>query len=122
MARNESFETTLRDMHEFEEFMYELFDKLPADELQHGESLIPHTERLGIAVPGSLQATEMTWRKDNRSETEGSPSQVLVLTRPGQPEALGLTIGCIGLGRHVRVCLECGWFYCRIVIYIYLLA
>ena len=40
---------------------------------------------------------------------------VLVLVGPGHPDALGFTIGCIRIGRF-KICLECGWFYCRIVI------
>ena len=39
----------------------------------------------------------------------------MTLARPGVADAVGLTIGCIKINRF-RVCLECGWFYCRVVI------
>jgi len=39
----------------------------------------------------------------------------MTLARPGVADAVGLTIGCIKINRF-RVCLECGWLYCRVVI------
>jgi hypothetical protein len=35
------------------------------------------------------------------------------IVHPGNPNALGITIGCIRIGRRVKVCQECGWLYCR---------
>ncbi len=115
MTDHDQFETTVRNMQEFETFVHELFDKLPMRDLRHGESLIPYVERHQIRIPEFLRATEVTWNEGTDLEREGDISQVLVLTRPGQPEALGFRIGCITIGRW-RVCLECGFWYCRVVI------
>ena len=39
----------------------------------------------------------------------------IVLLVDDSPEALGFTIGCVTI-HGVKICLECGWLYCRIVI------
>lgn len=116
MAKYEEIETTLRNVYELETFVHELLGKLPTREVRHGESLVPYAEKLGVRIPDFLQSTEVTWDKSAAFEPEAEAGQVLVLTRPGKPQVLGLTIGCIRIGSNVKVCLECGWLWCRIVI------
>ena len=115
MSNHDPFETTLSNMQEFETFVHQLFDKLPMGELHHGESLIPYVERHQIRIPEFLQATDVTWHAGTDLKEEGDVRQVLVLIRPGQSEVLGFRIGCITIG-HWRICLECGFWYCRVVI------
>ncbi|MFL6260500.1 MAG: hypothetical protein ACJ76Y_12370 [Thermoanaerobaculia bacterium] len=116
MYGHEKIETTLYNVQEFESFVYELFDRLPTDELKHGESLIPYIEKCRIQVPDFLRSTEMKWEKDAPSEKEGDIGRPLVLTRPGQSQILGSWAGCVRIGRYT-VCVGCWWFICVIIIY-----
>ena len=120
MTENESSSerllSSLRDVHELENFMHELLRALPERKPRHGDDVTAHAKELGIEVPDFLRGEELTWDTQNRFESEFRESpDMLVLVRPGEPEALGFTIGCIRWGR-VKICLECGWLYCRIVI------
>jgi hypothetical protein len=65
-------------------------------------------------VPASLEGLPITWGGEDTNGAKGE-QQTITLVRPGSPEALGFTIGCITI-HGVRICLECGWLYCRIVI------
>jgi hypothetical protein len=107
---------SLRDVHELENFMHELLRALPDLRLRHGDDVTAQAKELGIEIPDFLSGEELTWDTQTRFESEArEATSTLVLVRPGEPEALGFTIGCIRWGR-LKICLECGWLYCRIVI------
>jgi hypothetical protein len=74
----------------------------------------PHIEKMGLKVPASLEGLPITWGGEDINGAKGE-QQTITLVRPGSPEALGFTIGCITI-RGVRICPECGWLSCRIVI------
>lgn len=118
MNAEDQFVSSLRDVQELETFFRDLLLYLARQQKRpaHGEDLTPHFETLKRPVPESLRGAPVTWdsRPDfNDAELEGGPP--LVLVAPGHPDALGLTIGCIRVWRF-KICLECGWLYCRIVI------
>ena len=116
MAEHDPFLASLRDLRELETFLHELLASLTKQKLRHEENVVPYAEKLGVLIPGSLRGLEITW--DARPELDGEfgEGDPLVLVRPGNPQALGLTIGCIRISKRIKICLECGWFWCRIVI------
>lgn len=115
-SSNDRLLNSLRDVRELENFLHELLRALPERKLRHGDDVTAHARELGIDVPEFLSGEEITWDTQSRFESEfGGAADQLVLVRPGQPDALGLTIGCIRW-RRFKICLECGWLYCRIVI------
>ena len=108
--------SSLQTMRELESFLHELLENLTSKKLKHGENVLPHLEQAGLRIPDFLKGTEITWDGGHEFEGEFGDQPPLVLVRPGHPQVLGLTIGCIRIGKRVKVCLECGWFWCRIVI------
>jgi hypothetical protein len=114
MKQNAAFENILHDVHELETFLHGVIGPLAKQKLKPGEDIRPYIEKLGVKVPASLEGLPMTWGGDDADGAKGE-QQTITLVRPGSPEALGFTIGCIKI-RGVKICLECGWLYCRIVI------
>lgn len=114
MQHNAAFENILHDVHELETFLHSVIRPLAEQKLKTGEDIRPHIEKMGLKVPASLENLPITWGGKEINDAKGE-QHTITLVRPGSPEALGLTIGCISI-RGVKICLECGWFYCRIVI------
>jgi hypothetical protein len=114
MSQNAAFEDILHDVHELETFLHSVIGPLAKQKLKTGEDILPHIEKMGLKVPASLEGLPITWGGEDIDGAKGE-QQTVTLVRPGSPEALGFTIGCITI-RGVRICLECGWLYCRIVI------
>lgn len=114
MPQDAVFENILHDVHELETFLHRVIGPLAKQKLKSGEDIRPHIEKMGLKVPATLESLPITWGGEDTNGPKGE-QQVLTLVRPGSSEALGFTIGCITI-RGVRICLECGWLYCRIVI------
>lgn len=109
--------TSLGDVREVEEFLHTLLVDLAAHRPKPGEDVTPHVERLNLTVPEALKGLEITWDSGARLDDDDlGDRDGMSIVRPGNPNALGLTIGCIRIGKRVKVCLECGWLYCKIVI------
>jgi hypothetical protein len=114
----DKFVRSLRDVQELETFLRDLLLHLATQPKRpaHGEDLTPYFKTLKRSVPESLRGAPVTWdSRPDFTDAELEGGTPLVLVGPGHPEALGLTIGCIRIWRF-KICLECGWFYCRIVI------
>ena|ERR1700730_2422485 len=117
MPTNDSFEALLHDTHELEKFLHELIEPLVKRRPKLGEDVTHYAEQLGLKIPAALKGIPIEWAGAPGSDGETAPAgqQTLTLVRPGLPEAVGFTIGCVRI-RRWTVCLECGWLYCRIVI------
>lgn len=102
---------------DLEEFVHELFSKASDEELLDGEDLVERAARLGVSVPSSLAGEEIRYTPREPGITREAGGRSLVLVRPGRPDMLDVRIGCTTIRGH-RVCLECGWIWCRIVIYL----
>lgn len=108
--------TSLGDLREIEAFLHTLLPDLVSHRPKKGEDVLPYAKRLGLRVPAALDGLPMTWDGGARLDDDDlGDLPGISIVRPGNPNALGLTIGCIRIGR-VKVCLECGWLYCKIVI------
>jgi hypothetical protein len=114
MQQSAAFENILHDVVELETFLHSVIGPLAKQKLKTGEDIRPHIEKMGLKVPASLEGLPITWSGEDIDGAKGE-QQTITLVRPGSPEALGFTIGCISI-RGVKICLECGWLYCRIVI------
>jgi hypothetical protein len=117
MAKEDALATLLGDTRQLETFFHDFISQLVKRRPKAGEDVTRYVNELGLKVPSAIDGTPITWGNGTESElvSEGEEIQTLVLVRPGNPQAVGLTIGCIRVGRF-SVCLECGWIYCRIVI------
>lgn len=108
---------SLRDVIELEEFSHAFIGALTKRQLKPGQDVTPLVGELGLKLPEALKDAPIVWvgRNGSPDAADRNLEHTLVLMRPGQADAVGLTIGCIKI-RHWRICLECGFWYCRIVI------
>lgn len=108
---------SLTEVRELEQFLFALLPAAIEARPRQGADLLPLVKERKLSVPESLKGLDLTWDGGARlTDDDLGDAPLISLVRPGNPEALGLTIGCIRLGRRVKICLECGWFYCKIVI------
>ena len=113
MTTSDRLTTSLKDVAEVEEFLHALIPALIKRRPKAGEDVTRHVEELGLKLPEALKGAPISWAGHERDDAVGGKGQVMTLARPGNAEALGLTIGCVTI-RGRRWCLECGWLYCRI--------
>jgi hypothetical protein len=105
----------MKEIHELEDFLYALIPALDEKDMRPGENLLPYAKKLKLKIPRSISGLDVTWKASSAHSPHQHRGESLVLVRPGQANAVGLTLGCIDIGGW-EVCLECGFFYCRIVI------
>jgi hypothetical protein len=115
MATYDEVESGILNVQELETFLHEFLPRLSAEDLRDGDDLLPYVEQFGLRPPDFLNGVDLTWDESTHFEASAGEHDPLVLTRPGHPDAIGLVIYCVRWGRW-KICLECGWFYCRIVI------
>lgn len=114
---NDRLSELVSNVHKLESFFHDFIGHVAKQHPKAGEDVTKYAEKLRLVVPDALKGANITWAApdDRDAAHESGPEQTLVFTRPGPADAIGLTIGCVRVGRY-KVCLECGWFYCRIVI------
>lgn len=117
MDESKQLTNSLHDVLELEQFLYSFIGQLANRPLKAGEDVTRFVEELGLKLPTGLSGAPIIWGGGEEHADTGQKDRgkQLVLARPGNPTALGFTVGCITI-RGRRYCLECGWFYCRIVI------
>lgn len=116
MKENDAFTDFLTNGHEVETFFHDFISQVAKRRPKPGADVTRYADELRLKVPAVLKGAKITWASGTDSAAAGeNAEQALVFVRPGHTDAVGLTIGCITI-RRVRVCLECGWFWCRIVI------
>lgn len=116
MNQEDSLTVLLRDSHELESFFHDFIEHLTKIRCKAGEDVTNVVEEKGLKIPAALKGLPITWAGGEPDTPAAEREQTLVFVRPGNPQAVGLTIGCIRVGRRIKVCLECGWIWCRIVI------
>jgi hypothetical protein len=117
MAESDAFAMSLANIADLEEFMHELHERLGDRELKPGEDLKDHARELGLQVPEFLEAEPFVYELHEHDE-ETIEGRAIVLVRPSDERnpVSKRKIICGSWGR-VTVCLECGWIWCKIVIY-----
>lgn len=114
MATNK-LDQLLENTKELEDFLHALMPALDKDKLKQGDDVLSHAKKAKLKIPDFLKGEKVTWEMDHSHSTLKKDAESIVLVRPGNPAIVGLVIGCIRIGKW-RICLECGWFWCRIVI------
>ena len=116
MKEKDAFTDFLSNGHEVETFFHDFISQVSKRRPKPGADVTEYADQLRLKMPAVLKGAKITWASETDSAAARErPEQVLVFVRPGHANAVGLTVGCITI-RRVRVCLECGWFWCRIVI------
>ncbi|HLN07048.1 MAG TPA: hypothetical protein VK217_12270 [Acidimicrobiales bacterium] len=116
-SESDPLHTSLANVADLEDFIHELHERLGERNLKHGDDLSALASEVDLEVPGFLGKEPLTYEVHDRShhDIEG---RALVLVRPSgitNPVA-ELKIFCGRWGRYT-ICLECGWIWCKIVIY-----
>jgi len=114
MDSDQAIATLFQDTHELEGFFHSFIGQLARRKLKADEDVTHLAAEMKLKVPAALKGVKITWAGAPDANADGK-EQTMTLARPGVAEAVGLTIGCIKINRF-RVCLECGWLYCRVVI------
>lgn len=116
MKASDPFAECLSNSHELESFFHNFISQVAKRRPKPGADVTKYAEELRLKMPAVLKGTKITWVGPGRVDAaDDEAGQTLVFARSGNAEALGFTIGCIRVGRF-KICLECGWLYCRIVI------
>jgi hypothetical protein len=116
-SESDALFTSLANVADLEEFMHELHERLGDSELKHGDDLTARASELNVRVPEFLAGEPMIYevhdQKSHRIE-----GRAIVLVRPSgiTDPVTELKIFC-GRWRRYKICLECGWIWCKIVIY-----
>ena len=105
----------LENTKELEDFLHALMPALEKDQLHQGDDVLSYAKKTKLKIPDFLKGEKVTWETDHSHSTLPKDAESIVLIRPGHPAIVGLVIGCVRIGRW-RICLECGWFWCRVVI------
>lgn len=114
--RKNNLDKVLQDADELESFMYALLSALDERKLRPGDDVARYAKELKLKIPEALHGAEITWEGDRHDvPAKRAAPKSLVFVRPGHPEAVGLVIKCVRVGK-TRICLECGWLWCRIVV------
>jgi hypothetical protein len=108
---------SLANVADLEKFMHELHERLGDRELKPGEDLKERATALDIKVPEFLHGNPLRYEKHEHKD-EHVDGRAIVIVRPSHitNPVSRLRILCGSWGR-VTVCLECGWIWCKIVIY-----
>lgn len=117
MNASDRLTNSLHDVLELEQFLHAFIGALTKRRLRAGEDVTHLVKEFGLNLPAALEGAPITWvgREESLDAQDVSQGRTLVLARPGNADALGVTVACITIhGR--RYCLECGWLYCHIVI------
>ncbi len=105
----------LNDTRELEDFLHALVPVLVTKKLRQGDDVLPYAKELKLKIPASIRGLDVTWETGDSHALQRRASETVVLVRPGHADAVGLVLGCIRIGRWT-ICLECGFFWCRIVV------
>jgi hypothetical protein len=116
-SESDALHTSLTNVADLEDFIHELHERLGDRDLKDGDDLSALASEVDLEVPDFLNGEPLIYEvHDHRQhDLEG---RALVLVRPSgitNPVA-ELKIYCHRWGRF-RICLECGWIWCKIVIY-----
>ncbi len=108
----------LEDIHELEDFLHALIPALDKQKLRQGDDVLRYAKDLKLKIPKSISGLDITWESDTSisSHQHGrKDSESVVLVRSGDLNMVGLTLGCIRVGKW-KICIECSWILCRIVV------
>lgn len=116
-SESDGLHASLANVADLEDFIHELHERLGDRELRHGDDLTALASQLDLEVPAFLRGEPLIYQVHDRRDRD-IDGRAIVLVRPSgitNPVA-ELKIYCHRWGRYT-ICLECGWIWCKIVIY-----
>lgn len=116
-SESDGLQASLANVADLEEFIHQLHQRMGNRELKHGDDLTALASQLDLEVPAFLRGEPLTYEMHDHRD-HGIDGRAIVLVRPSgitNPVA-ELKIYCYRWGRYT-ICLECGWIWCKIVIY-----
>jgi|KBSSwiS6_1023812.scaffolds.fasta_scaffold00673_11 hypothetical protein len=116
-SNGQDLKNNLNSLNDLESFLHDLSEKLESKKLKTGSDLSSYVKSQRISVPGILGDAKITYQGYS-DELGKSKRKLVIVTKPDKnyPEPIARKIFCIKV-RSVVACLECGWIWCRIVIY-----
>ena len=105
----------LENLQELEDFFHVLIPALDEQKLNQGDDVLAYAKSLKLKIPEFLRGEQVTWETEHSHSHDKHARESISLVRPGQPNAVGLVIKCVRIGKWT-FCLECGWIWCRIVV------
>ena len=116
-SESDALHVSLAHVADLEDFIHELHERLGDRDLKHGENVSALASEFDLEVPAFLREEPLVYEVHDRTH-HALEGRALVLVRPSgitDPVA-ELKIKCYRWGRFT-ICLECGWIWCKIVIY-----
>lgn len=114
---SDTLRMSLANVADLEDFLHELHERLGDRELNPGEDLTALAAELGVRVPELLAGEPLVYEVHDHEE-HSIEGRALVLVRPsGVTNPVARFKVLCGKWGPYTICLECGWIWCRIVIY-----
>jgi hypothetical protein len=114
MATNK-LDQLLENTKELEDFLHALIPALDTDKLHQGADVLSYARNVKVKIPDFLKGEKVTWETEDSHSTLQKNAESITLVRSGNPAIVGLKIACVRAGKW-RICLECSWLWCRIVL------
>ncbi len=117
-AANNQLDQAFEQMHELQTFLFAFADRLEPGKLKAGQDLTPLIREFGLNLPQLFLGEPLIWEGHTSPHfaARGGDTPVLAFVCPGHANAVGdIVLGCFHIRQWV-ICLECGWFWCRIVV------
>jgi len=105
------------EMEEIEKFLHSLSNKLDKKKLKNGADIASYIKTYKLKKPALFGDEKITYTVHD--EKDKNWKKLVIVTRPEKEYAdpVARKIFCVKIGR-VTACLECGWLWCSVVIYI----
>jgi hypothetical protein len=114
---------SLSDVAKLEKFVSAVGHKLFDSKLKPGSNILAYAKAQKLKIPDFLEgAVVESIDHENEAKYTAKLKNRLVLVRPNKAvgDPMAIRIGCKIIRTRwgtIVICLECGWIWCRIVIY-----
>ncbi len=109
--------SNFENLQQLEDFLHKLSDKLGSTKLRTGSDLTSYLKSYKLEAPGFLGSGKIVY-EGYHDELGKSKRKLVIVTKPDKEytEPMARKIFCVRT-RWGVACLECGWIWCRVVIY-----
>ena len=116
-ASDSKMATAAIEMEEVEKFLHTLSEKLDKKKIKSGADISSYMQSYKLKRPALFGEDKITYTIHD--EKDKNWKKLVIVTRPEKEYAdpIARKIFCVKIGRVVA-CLECGWLWCQVVIYI----
>jgi hypothetical protein len=112
-----TLDEALKSISQLEPLLKKILPLAKEKKIKSGGDLTNFIAENKIRIP-AIFSGDRIYYEQYKPEFEKSKNKLIILTKPNGniSNVLGIRIGCVTI-RGRRVCLECGWLHCKIVIY-----